>query len=593
MVKKMLKIKGFKHEGVLILLLSILTAISFPYMLPVSDISIIKSSFIWILIVIPIFFWYRFSIRKVERKDFLFCVFPAILFSVFLKTGRDLSIYGELSYGFLSLLKNLVAITGIFILIYSLLISLLKFKPLKTKRYLLNRQYNFLFLFIVFLIAWLPILLIFWPGIYTYDSAMQIYQLLNNSITEHHPVIHTLLLNMIILVGKLTGSYYIGTIVQTVFQMLICLSVNAYICSRLSSFKINKLLYFSIIVYYALFPLNMLTPIYITKDTLFSTFFFLLIFKFCEYYTLEKKELSKNKAIELIIIIVLVGLFRNNAIYALLATIPFLLFIKNKKVRSNLIFIFALSSFFTLVTDQVLVVITKAQPGMQGQMYSVPLQQLARSYNNNQNSFTLNEKKELFNYVPEKNIKNYNPRISDYVKGPFTLKKSGNSTGDFIKLWCKVGIKNKKNYTDAFLMMTQGYWDPNFQFPDNYYKIPIVEVNSRESEIYGEFDKSSRFPKTRQKIINAFYKNHFYKNFSILSLLFSPGFTVWMYIILFLYSKHKNLRSSYFIYIFLSMYYGTLILGPVALVRYIYPFMLSFPIMLVFVLDRTKSQNKL
>lgn len=592
MVKKMMKIKKFNCGNVLPLIWSMLTIISFPYMLPVSDISSIRSSFIWLLMAGPLFFWYRFSIKKVEKKDFLFCILPAIFISLCIKVGRDLSVYGELSYGLLNFLKNTIVITGTCILIYSILINLLKFKSFDTERNELSGQYNFPFLFFLFFLAWLPALLIFWPGIYTYDAAMQISQLVNNSVTEHHPIIHTLFLNSIILIGKLTGNYYLGVIAHTIFQMFICLSVNAYICSKLSNFKINKYLYFFILSYYAFFPLNMLTSIYITKDTLFSTFFFLLIFKLCEYYTLEKKELSKGRASELIIIIVLVGLFRNNMIYALLATIPFLFFIKNRKIRSNLIFIFVLGSLFTLISDKMLVLITNAQPGMEGQMYSVPLQQLARSYNNNPNSFTETEKKEFFNYVPEENIKNYNPRISDYVKGPFTLNKHGNSTRNFIKLWYKLGVKNKKEYADAFLMMTQGYWDPNFQFPDKYYKIPIIEVNSRDSEVYGEFDKNSWFPRLRSRLINSFYLENSYKKLSILSLLFSPGFTIWMFVILFLYSKYKKFKDSYFIYILLLMYYGTLILGPVALVRYIYPFMLTFPIMVVFALNKSKSQNK-
>lgn len=588
----MIDIKRDRIDNVLVFILATITSVCLPYTLPLSDITMIKSSLIWLILIVPIYFWYKGSLKKVGRRNFKYCVYPAVLLSMCLKLGRDLSIYGELSYNFFSIMKNLVIVFGVAVLIYSVLINLIKYKTLKTDKNILNRQYSFLFLFCIFLIAWIPMLLIFWPGIFTYDAAMQISQIMNNSITEHHPMIHTLLLSFIVLVGKLTGNYYLGAAIHTMFQMLVCICVNAYICSRLSTFRINKFLYYLILFYYLFFPLNLLTPIYITKDTLFSTFFLLLIFKLCEYYTLEKKELSKKRAIELIIIIILVGLFRNNAIYALLATIPFLLLIKKRKIRKNLIFVFMIGSFFTMVTNQALIIITNAKPGMEGQMYSVPLQQLARSYIHNPDSFTKQEKKDFFAYVPEANVKNYNPRISDYVKGRFTLQKKQNSTVGFIKLWMKIGLKNKKNYINAFLMLTQGYWDPNFQFPDNYYKIPIIELKSRDTEIYGNFDEKSWFPKTREKIINNFYYEHSYKKLSIVSLLFAPGFIVWMFILLFLYSIYKGFKDSYFILVFLTMYYGTLILGPVALVRYIYPYMLIFPVMLVFVLNENKTQNK-
>lgn len=574
------------------LLLAMFTATTLPYILPISDISEVKASFIWLLLIMPIKLWYDLVFKDVMRKDFLFCIFPAIFLSICLKLGRDLSINGKLTFTMLSMIKNIIIISAIAILIYSILISVLKLKNVETNTNYLNKQYSFRFLFFLFIVAWLPVLLIFWPGIYTYDSAMQISQLINHDVTAHHPIIHTLLLNVIIIIGKLTGSYYLGAVIHTLIQMLICVCVNAYICSRLSTFRISKNFYYLILVYYLFFPLNMLTPFYITKDTLFSTFFFLLVFKLCEYYTIEKKELSKKKALELILLIILVGLFRNNAIYALLATIPFLLFIKNRKIRRNLIFIFAMGSFFTMITNQALVVITNAKPGMEGQMYSVPLQQLARSYNNNPESFTEKEKKNFLAYVPEDSIKKYNPRISDYVKGPFTLKKEGNSTSDFLKLWMKLGLKNKKNYVDAFLMMTQGYWDPAFQFPDAYYKQPMVELRSKDNVLFGRFDEKSWFPNIREQLINDFYSKGSYKKIPILSLLFSSGFAVWGFVFLFLFSVYKGFEDSYFIYVFLLMYLGTLILGPVALVRYIYPYMLVLPVMFVFVLNSNKTQNK-
>lgn len=588
----MLEVKKIINNNAFSFLLSIFSVIAIPYILPISDLSTIKLSFIWVILIIPLYFWYSFTLKDINGRDLLFCIFPSIIMSACLKVGRDLSLYGELSHGFLSTVKNFILIIGLSFLICSVLLSLIKIQLVKQTKNQLNKSYSFSFLFCLFLGVWFPVFLIFWPGIYTYDAAMQISQLVNNEVTAHHPVIHTLLLNIIILVGKITGSYYLGAVVHTVLQVLICASVNAYVCSRLSTFRINKYFYYILLIYYLFFPLNMLTPFYITKDTLFSTFFFLLIFKLCEYYLMEKKELSKKKALELIIIIVLVGLFRNNAIYALLATVPLLFFIKKIKIRRNLIFIFTLGSLVTLITNQVLIKITDAKPGMEGQMYSVPLQQIARSYNNNPSSFTEKDKEELFAYVSENDIKRYNPRISDYVKSYFTLRKEGNSSYNFLKLWMKISVKNEKNYVDAFLMMTQGYWDPDFQFPDKYYKIPIVELRSKDTVLFGKFDEKSWFPKIREKMINAFYFNHTYKKLPLISLLFSPAVTIWMFLFLFLFSIYKRFRDSYFIYVFLIMYLGTLILGPVALVRYIYPYMLILPIMLVFVFNRNETQNK-
>ena len=575
------------------LLLSIFSVIAIPYVLPTSDNTVVSVASIFLFLVAPIYYWYNYSLKKVEKRDFLFCIFPALFLSICLKMGRDLSLYGNLSYTLASIIKNALIILAISVLIYSVLIRLLKTNLDKIKTNVLEKSFSFFSLFCIFLIVWLPILMIFWPGIYTWDAAMQISQLVNQQITAHHPIIHTLFLNIIILIGRLTGSYYLGAVIHTVFQMIVCVGVNSYICSRLSTFKLNKYVYYLILTFYLFFPINMLTSIYITKDSLFSSFFFLLIFKLCEYYLLEKKELGRNKAIELIIIIVLVGLFRNNAIYALLATVPMLFFIKRKKMRRNLIFVFCLGSILTVAINQTLLTVTNAKPGMEGQMYSVPLQQLARSYKNDPDSFTKKEKDELFNYVPERNLDSYNPRISDYVKNGFTLRNKGSSTLDFLELWVKIGLKNKANYFDAFFMLTQGYWDTGLQFPDKYYRIPIVEIRSKDTAIFGNFNEKSWFPKVREKLIDGFYNNQSYKKLPILSLCLTPGFTVWSFILLGLFSVYRGFRDSYFIFVFLIMYFGTILLGPVALVRYIYPFMLVLPVMFVFVSNKNLSKNNI
>ncbi|WP_313629888.1 DUF6020 family protein [Enterococcus devriesei] len=584
-------IKKFFKSDVRFFLGALMTLIVLPFNFSVEDTSSIILNSVWLFFVIPLYYFYKHTFSNNDQKYLKVNALLSVFFSIIIKIGRDLILYSALSYSLSDILKDLFVVIGTSILIFSVLTSLLKLLSIDLTQNSLNKQYSFKFFFILFFIIWLPILFIFWPGIFSYDVPMQISELVSKNLSTHHPIIHTLLLNIIVVIGDRFGNYNAGALLYTLIQMIICVGINAYVCSEISKYKLNRVIYYSLIMYYLFFPLNMLFPFVATKDVLFSVFFFLFIFKLCDYYVLEPKELELKKAIELIILIILVGLFRNNAIYALLATIPALLFMKKKKIRNNLVFIFLVGIAITLISNQVLTTITHAKPGMEGQMYSVPLQQLACSYVRNPDSFTEKEKDEIFAYVPEKNLKNYNPRISDYVKSYFTLKNEGNSVINFLKLWGKIGVKNKKNYIDAFLMLTQGYWDPNLQFPDKYYKQPIIELRSYNTILSTKFHDDSKIPKIRNKIIDSFYLNNWYKKIPIISFLFSPGLVVWILLILFIYTLYKKIKDFNFIFIFLIMYYGTLILGPVTLVRYIYPYMLVWPMLAIFILYKSNKKS--
>ena len=91
-----------------------------------------------------------------------------------------------------------------------------------------NKVYGFRFFFFLFLIVWMPMLFIFWPGIFSYDVPMQMSELVNNDISTHHPIVHTLLINIVIVIGKIFGNYNLGGLIYTLIQMLICINPNTY-----------------------------------------------------------------------------------------------------------------------------------------------------------------------------------------------------------------------------------------------------------------------------------------------------------------------------------------------------------------------------
>ena len=113
-----------------------------------------------------------------------------------------------------------------------------------------NKICNFLFVkhpfistFIILPICWLPYIIAFYPGILSPDPSNQIKQFFNLDtqyreyvvmidenvpITNHHPVLHTVILGGLVYIGKLLGSANVGIFMYSLLQTLALLALLSY-----------------------------------------------------------------------------------------------------------------------------------------------------------------------------------------------------------------------------------------------------------------------------------------------------------------------------------------------------------------------------
>ena len=147
-------------------------------------------------------------------------------------------------------------------------IQLKKFK--KTKFYLLFSQKTFLFSFVWIIISWLPYLFAFYPAILSPDPSFQIkqyFQIPNKystysimldpkvTITNHHPVIHTLLLGTCVKIGEEIGEVNIGLFLYSVIQIIVFASVLAYTIHFLKERRINDFYLLIMLLVYSIVPI--------------------------------------------------------------------------------------------------------------------------------------------------------------------------------------------------------------------------------------------------------------------------------------------------------------------------------------------------
>ncbi|MDD3241955.1 MAG: DUF6020 family protein, partial [Bacilli bacterium] len=337
-----------------------------------------------------------------KRKDIIITIL-SLLFSLFTIIGLSYLRQNnwDLVFGnFTNFCISIIQITACFI-VYNFLLSKLfiyldrdnsKKELLKdSKIYKLIEKRPILYSFIFIVICWLPYIISFYPAILSPDPSFQIKQFFgivtkyadysilldpNVLITNHHPVVHTLLLGGMCKLGLMFGSINIGLFMYSIIQILVLSITLSYTIKFMVSKKTKPIIILTSLLIYALVPVFPFYAMSAVKDVIFGSLIILYIISI--YKLLNKKELLKIKDyIKLIILIILMCLFRNNGIHIFILSFPILIFI-NKNIRKSLIIIFLISTCLYFSYSKVALPYFKVTPGSVRETLSIPFQQTAR-----------------------------------------------------------------------------------------------------------------------------------------------------------------------------------------------------------------------
>lgn len=336
-------------------------------------------------------------------------------------------------------------------------------------------KHPFVFSIIVILLFWLIYIIAFYPGILSPDPSFQLLQYFgidnkysgyvnlidkNVIITNHHPVLHTLLLGFLTNIGiKLFSSFNIGLFIYTIIQTLILSSTLSYTIKFMRdinvSLKYRKicLLIYSLV---PVFPLYALSPV---KDVIFGCLIILYIISMYKFIKIKEKIKAKDIILE-IILMILITLFRNNGIYVILLSFPFLVF-ANKKNLFKFILIFVAALSFYISYNKIILPHFKITNGSIREALSVPFQQTARYVKEHKNEVTKSEKviiDKLLNY--DTIDTRYNPKLADPVKNEFNKDYTKKDLNNYFKVWFIEFKKHPLTYMEATIENTYGYFYP-------------------------------------------------------------------------------------------------------------------------------------
>lgn len=427
-----------------------------------------------------------------------------------------------------------------------------------------------------------------WPGIYTYDAQGQLAQAMypEAAYTMHHPLLHTLFMGKIITFGyKISGEdLAAGIFLHSVAQMLICTVIFTYAVRFVWNLTKQRWVTITAFLYYAFFPTIVLFTFCTTKDVLCSAFLHLMTILLYEVYEdVEGFFARKGKAVLLILSGVLMCLFRNNGVYAivLMALLTAVFFRRKLKVICLILIPVALLS---ILSSKGLQALLQARGASMVEASSVPIQQLARVYNEEgEEAFTEEERELISQAVSTEKLQEYTPTISDSVKNfvhfdDVVMRQKGN----YIGLWLKKGIRYPGKYIASFLDNTYQAWYPGTSIT----RYPELS-ESDYLDIEG-FDTVEKKPKIQwlYDIYHRIATEFSYQKIPGLRLLFSVGAMFWVVLFTWFYGIWKKNSGIMAALLMILCFCATCFLGPTVLVRYYLNLFYIFPVCIAFLSGR-------
>ncbi len=433
-----------------------------------------------------------------------------------------------------------------------------------------NNKVSFIINVILIFIAWLPYFLRYYPGLLTADSCAQMAQAIGNAeLSNHHPIFNTALIALFVNIGRgIFGNINSGVAVYILFQMTIMAIMLSTVVQYLSKRGTPTIVRLITLLYYMFYPINALFSVTMWKDVMFAGIvpIFLILCNDLVFNTDKFFEKKKNIA-TYIIITIFIFFMRNNGMYLVIFTMPFIAIVLGKYWKKVIpMFLSILILYFGIKT--VIFSALDVKQGSVAEMLSISLQQIARVQKYYGEDMDDELKEEINSFFNCKNIgEKYNPVLSDPVKAELNVNYFNENKVEFIKLWLKLLKDHFKDYVESFISNSYGYyypeashWVANRTMEEN--NMGIVQSPIIEGKIVSKVDSLIE----RREI-------------PLISMCFSIGTAFWLTVICLGYKLAKKEYKFILIYLPIFVLWLTIVASPVFCeYRYAYPIFTSLPL---------------
>lgn len=440
------------------------------------------------------------------------------------------------------------------------------------------------------LVFWSPYIVLFYPGLLSFDPNLAIRQFFGLEsgnamgvvlidpkvpITNHHPYLHTLLLGYCISLGLSWGSFNSGLFLYTICQVFAMVFSFSLAITYLKKLGLSKGWTATLIGFYAFVPIFPYYAMTIYKDVFYASFF--LIFVVLVHFTMQLYLRGQNDLPWLVGAMittfgVFLSFFRHNGIFVVLPVVAFLILLA-PLYRRKLIIIFCIILSAFVAFNYYYLPYAKISPAPSREKYSLPFQQTARYVKHFPEVVSALEKQYISVVLPFDDLSNiYDPNLSDPVKSTYNFLATPSQFRDYLKAWASGFIKKPLVYVEATLHNIYLYFYP---FYVDWVVISKPDLFLRQKG----FDYSPLYASTTfARDVVSFTKSFIY--IPVLGLLVNGAFVVWLILGMFMCSIVRN--SSYNLCL-LTPYLITILFFIVSPAnghfRYFLPLIYSYPLL--------------
>lgn len=594
------------------LLLAVISSFSILVELDVHDIIRMtdRSTISLTYLILGIFLYYLYNNynNKNEYKGFKIL---AVIFSLFMIFGYSYDkinswdfVFGNFIFVLISIIKLIGYYTLFNIALHKIydFIKNLKIREFKSKLITKINEKPMLYGAIFILICWLPYIISFYPAILSPDPTNQIKSFFgiptryiegvelidpNVLITNDNPFLHTVLLGGSVKIGHTLGSDNFGLFIYSIIQITILISTLAYSIKYLKKLKAPNIFTIITLLIYSLIPVFPLYAMSAVKDVIFGSLILIFVIKLFDL--IRYNHYKKKDYIKLALLCLAICLSRNNGIYHVMLSLPFvMIFMKEIRVKILLVLLTSIPLYLAFV--HIGLPLLHITEGNKREMYSVPFQQTAR-YVKYYNKDLTDKERDIIDKVLNIDtlVDRYDPVKADSVKNGFNALSTDEDFSNYLKVWVNLILRHPNVCIEATANNVFGYFYPNTTKWYIYYK----EYNERlnETGIFNyHYIKELKVPRD---ILSGY--GVAFPHIPIVGMFVNIGFVVWLYLFM-LAVLIKEKLQKYIVVIAPAL---SLILVCIAspantYFRYALPFVFALPITIwmLYTVLKEKDNNK-
>lgn len=325
-------------------------------------------------------------------------------------------------------------------------------------------------IFALIMIAWIPYFMSYWPGGIYNDTLYSIHIALGEQpMDNQNTVMYALFWRLIFVIGNVANQWvYGGMKLMTILQAVMMSLTAAAFFSWLRKKGARMWVICVLTAVFALLPIFPLYSISLWKDTPFGVIMFLyswLLYVIITNADKKKNTVSISNIVLYVLVSLLVAFGRNNGIYIVIGTSIMLALLLHKCGTAKDVKKIIVTSVSVIILTLIIQIPVYNACGVEAsdpvEKYGIPLQQTAYIISAG-GKMSGDEEAVMKEILPIDGwINLYNPIVVDTIKFDplFNADYFNTHTGEFVKAYVGIVIKNPVLAVKGYLISTIGFWD--------------------------------------------------------------------------------------------------------------------------------------